>query len=207
MDALDEVKQEILKRNITKRRQAELEYNRQMRRAIFSKNKPIPPVKSFRTQTNQNSLCIDDEELKESGDNKVDIKDLKWEDKEKLLRVLFAKMNGLVVSQNYDLAKPEENMKVKEIRSYRGAEYPIGPSAFSGSLADRVDRISNIDYDELENDGYGDEALTQKILEKPEEYIEMPQIEISDAPTDAIPIITMEEDEDIGPPIIMVGDE
>ena len=79
----------------------------------------------------------------------VDIKDLQWEDKEKLLRILFAKMNGLEVIQSNQSLEPQIGPKPKEIRSYRGAEYPIGPSAFSGSLAERVDRISTIDYGQV----------------------------------------------------------
>jgi hypothetical protein len=199
MDALDEVKQEIQKRNVTKRRQAEMEYNRQMRQAIFSKNKPIPPVKSFRSQTTQNACIIEAEEVKEISDDKVDIKYLKWEDKEKILRVLFAKMNGLVVVQSNDHIRPEEEPALKEIRSYRGGEYPIGPSAFSGSLSDRVDRISTIDHDNVDNYQYENDAIPQNTTEMPIDNHEIPdkevQIIVSDPPLMPLPIITMEEDE------------
>lgn len=204
MDSLDEVKQEIQKRKALKRRQAEMEYNRQMRQAIFSKNKPIPPVKSFRTQTTQKAFSLETEETAESAeDDKLDIKDLKWEDKEKLLRVLFAKMNGLAVAQNYDFEGPESEQRIKELRSYRGAEYPIGPSAFSGSLADRVDRISTIDHEGLNDVEYLDDKDVRNTDLSEKRKIEVP-IVIPDEPSISVPIITMEDDEGMGNPIFVV---
>lgn len=205
MDALDEVKQEIQKKRVIKRRQAEVEYNRQMRQAIFSKNKPIPPVKSFRNPATQKPFSLEVEEVGDDQDeDKIDIKDLKWEDKEKLLRVLFAKMNGLALVQSYESIGPEEDPRSKEIRSYRGAEYPIGPAAFSGSLANRVDRISNIDQS---GDLYVDEN-EQNITSKPRnasEELDAEDGQMSDVPLFSVPIITMEEE--LGPPVFIIEDQ
>ncbi len=212
MDALDEVKQEIQKTRVIKRRQAETAYNRQMRQAIFTKTKPIPPVKSFRNQPIQKAFTLEKEEAGESADDdKIDIKDLKWEDKEKLLRILFAKMNGLGIVQNYQTNETDADPKVKEIRSYRGAEYPLGPGAFSGSLADRVDRISTIDYSQsvdLKDTDSGEKIGIIESKQKGEDRREDGEEGLnSDVPLFSVPIITMEENEEMAPPIFIINEQ
>jgi hypothetical protein len=94
---------------------------------------------------------------KQAGEQgKVDIKDLSWTDKERLLRVLFAKMNGFAMMQAQAISGGGQASEgLKDLRAYKGGEYPLGPSAFTGSMADKVDRIISIDDEhpeEQEND-------------------------------------------------------
>ncbi|KAK6099782.1 hypothetical protein MT418_001167 [Batrachochytrium dendrobatidis] len=101
LEALEMVKSEMKKAREKQLKEAQMEYDKRMR-TMFKDRAPIPPVQSFRIQ-NKNPLdkflaetLIDREDKAKSISNKakIDIKDLTWEDKERVLRILFAKMNG-----------------------------------------------------------------------------------------------------------------
>ncbi|OAJ36251.1 hypothetical protein BDEG_20444 [Batrachochytrium dendrobatidis JEL423] len=101
LEALEMVKSEMKKAREKQLKEAQMEYDKRMR-TMFKDRAPIPPVQSFRIQ-NKNPLdkflaetLIDKEDKAKSISNKakIDIKDLTWEDKERVLRILFAKMNG-----------------------------------------------------------------------------------------------------------------
>ena len=106
-------------------------------------------------------------------------------------------MNGLAIVQSYQSLGPGEGGTANgEIRSYRGAEYPIGPSAFSGSLANRVDRISTIDYDQDDLDCDNREAENVLVYEenKTEDLKNTEMEQNIFTHQISVPIITMEEE-------------
>lgn len=176
-----------------------------MKKAFVRKESRFPSVQSFRPSSKREPL---DELLPDISpkETKLDLKDLKWQDKERILRVLFAKMNGLSVvraqaQHAYDSNVPMAPTK-QEISAYRGGEYPTGAEAFTGSMADRVDRIISID------DDHGDSQKPepqQNIPLPPEE----PRFEMDVVPPMELPSITMSEDESSFslPPILVVPEE
>ena len=115
-------------------------------------------------------------------------------------------MNGLSVvraqtQQAYAPNAPMSPMK-PEISAYRGGEYPTGAEAFTGSMADRVDRIISIDDDH----GDAKEPEPQRNAPPP---IDEPRFEMDVVPPMELPSITMSEDESSFslPPILVVPEE
>ncbi|KAF6029906.1 CCDC176 [Bugula neritina] len=98
LESLDHVKQEILLNQLEYKKAANKAYNRKMLEA-FSGNAEFPKVRTFnKSDTSTNSVFRDLEAAEKlaqpSGGGRVDIADLTWEQKEKVLRYLFARMNG-----------------------------------------------------------------------------------------------------------------
>ena len=186
---------------------------------MFKSDSRFPAVKSFRINaTRLGNVEADDVTLEAESDKQVDIKDLSWQDKERVLRILFAKMNGLSVVQNYrEYGIEGEAVQQKEIRGYRGAAYPIGPDAFTGSMADKVDRIVSIDddhQDAKEGGSDDDEAVAQE----EQDAQELPDIKIGlpVLPSIELPTITMDESYELPsftispaalPPILVIDEE
>jgi hypothetical protein len=174
------------------------------KKAFVRKETRFPTVQSFRPSSKREPFSdnLPDASTKESADKKLDLKDLKWQDKERILRVLFAKMNGLSVvraqAQQSTSSVPIAPQK-REISAYHGGEYPTGAEAFTGSMADRVDRIISIDDDHVD----GKPAETQ-IRENVPLLPEEPKFEMDVAPPTDVPSITMNEEEFSLPPILVV---
>ncbi|ORX84940.1 hypothetical protein BCR32DRAFT_242164 [Anaeromyces robustus] len=86
MDALEHVRLEICREKEEKRKREAEEYNKKIRSVLNPK---------------KNSTDDSEEELEEVKEKpkpvKVDITQLSWKDKERVLRVLFAKMNGIAM--------------------------------------------------------------------------------------------------------------
>jgi len=96
LDALDQVKEEIVSNRSQYRKDAESAYHQRMMEAQKGKV-PFPRTRTFRKLPNStNSVYTDLEEAErfDNIDEFVDIGDLTWEQKERVLRVLFAEMNG-----------------------------------------------------------------------------------------------------------------
>ncbi|KAL0969102.1 hypothetical protein UPYG_G00222640 [Umbra pygmaea] len=96
-EALSEVKQEILASRLRYRQEALEAYRRRMSEARSGKQE-YPRIRTFhKSPHSTNSVYTDLEEAEKWNNlqsNKVDISELTWEQKEKVLRLLFAKMNG-----------------------------------------------------------------------------------------------------------------
>nr|XP_046164257.1 basal body-orientation factor 1-like isoform X1 [Oncorhynchus gorbuscha] len=116
-EALGQVKQEIQASRLQYRQEALEAYRRRMSEARSGK-KEYPRIRTFhKTPHSSNSVYTDLEEAEKWTNlqsNKVDISELTWEQKEKVLRLLFAKMNGQKasrkLSQPLELsASPERN--------------------------------------------------------------------------------------------------
>ena len=98
LSALTQVKEEIQANRAQYRRDAEAAYHSRMLQAQQGKA-PFPKTRTFRRLPHStNSVYSDLEEAErfENVDGSMDISDLTWEQKEKVLRILFAEMNGLV---------------------------------------------------------------------------------------------------------------
>ncbi|KAJ3074238.1 hypothetical protein HDU98_011806 [Podochytrium sp. JEL0797] len=149
MDALDHVRTQIVKEREMAKKAAHNTYNRRIREVMSKKSVPFPPVQSFRPNatplTNQfklsaatavaNSImkpppspptqtAFAAEDAKPPpipGPAQVDIKDLSWPDKERVLRLLFAKMNGVALGVEDDLQpseEPEDSQQGREEEEY-----------------------------------------------------------------------------------------
>lgn len=91
LDSLKSVKQQIREKQDREHKEAYCEYKAQMRAATFNKG-PFPPIRDFRKGKMMRESNIRD--LAGSSAS-VDVADLTWEERECILRALFAKMNGV----------------------------------------------------------------------------------------------------------------
>ncbi|XP_013362581.1 PREDICTED: basal body-orientation factor 1 isoform X4 [Chinchilla lanigera] len=98
LDALHEVKQQILVSRKHYKQIAQAAFNLKMRTACAGKTQ-YPQIRTFdgrEHSTNSVNQDLMEAEKWTSTQKNVDIGDLTWEQKEKVLRLLFAKMNGFV---------------------------------------------------------------------------------------------------------------
>ncbi|XP_061467699.1 basal body-orientation factor 1 isoform X2 [Rhineura floridana] len=116
LDALEQVKQEIITSRKCYKQVAQAAYQRKMM-AAFAGKEEYPKIRTFNDNVHStNSVQMDlleAEKWTNIQKGKVDISELTWEQKESVLRLLFAKMNGL------------------RQRKYGQALVPIVPSAFN----------------------------------------------------------------------------
>ncbi|NXQ95552.1 BBOF1 factor, partial [Sagittarius serpentarius] len=105
LDALERVKQEIISSRKHYKKKAQTAYYRKMMEACAGKEE-FPKIKTFKSNINStNSVYRDLEEAEKCywekiQFEKVDISELTWEQKERVLRLLFAKMNGTNLQKN-----------------------------------------------------------------------------------------------------------
>ncbi|KAK9533614.1 hypothetical protein VZT92_008721 [Zoarces viviparus] len=96
-EALAEVNQEIMASRLQYKKEALQAYRWQLRKATAGKLK-FPPIRTFQKGPHStNSVYSDMEEAARwthQPGSKVEISDLTWEQKEHVIRLLFAKMNG-----------------------------------------------------------------------------------------------------------------
>ncbi|XP_026881286.2 basal body-orientation factor 1 isoform X2 [Electrophorus electricus] len=97
-EALAQVKQEIISSRLQYRQKAMEAYRRRMNDARLGRNE-YPRIRTFNKVPHSTNSVYTDLEEAEKWSNlpslKVDISELTWEQKERVLRLLFAKMNGL----------------------------------------------------------------------------------------------------------------
>uniref|UniRef100_A0A8B9QBH2 Basal body-orientation factor 1 n=1 Tax=Apteryx owenii TaxID=8824 RepID=A0A8B9QBH2_APTOW len=99
LGALEHMKQEIIASRRHYKEKAQTAYYRKMMEACAGKEE-FPKIKTFKSNINStNSVYKDLEEAEKCywekiQFEKVDISELTWEQKERVLRLLFAKMNG-----------------------------------------------------------------------------------------------------------------
>lgn len=96
LESLEYVKGEIVRNRTQYRRDAEAAYHQRIRAAQAGKAE-YPKIRTFRnTKNSTNDIFSDIKEAEKwnSVDTTVDISDLTWEQREKVLRLMFAKMNG-----------------------------------------------------------------------------------------------------------------
>lgn len=96
LDSLEYVKNEIIRNRIQYRKDAQNAYQQRMLEA-HAGHSDFPRVRTFRQMDSSTNNVFDD--LKEAErwtgvQGKVDMSELTWEQRERILRMLFAKMNG-----------------------------------------------------------------------------------------------------------------
>lgn len=108
LDALYEVKQQILASRKHYKQIAQAAFNLKMRAACAGKTE-YPRIRTFdgkEQSTNSVNQDLLEAEKWPTTQKNVDIRDLTWEQKEKVLRLLFAKMNGFAARKYSQSSKP-----------------------------------------------------------------------------------------------------
>ncbi|XP_037359764.1 basal body-orientation factor 1 [Talpa occidentalis] len=108
LDALHEVKQQILFNRKRYKQVAQAAFNFKMREACAGRTE-YPKIRTFdgrEHSTNSVNQDLMEAEKWRGVQENVDIGDLTWEQKEKVLRLLFAKMNGFVPRKYSQSSKP-----------------------------------------------------------------------------------------------------
>lgn len=134
MQSLDDIRRSIIKEKQLKRKQDKESYNVQLR-AAFKAGQAFPAIQSFRKSlTTAPDATKADSEPSAFGNNEaekpMDISELSWHDKERVLRLLFAKMNGV----SYTPVKEEQAPEfVMESGSELEEESEVGDHSRYGS--------------------------------------------------------------------------
>ncbi|GAB1297626.1 Basal body-orientation factor 1 [Apodemus speciosus] len=108
LDALYEVKQQILTSRKHYKQIAQAAFNLKMRTACAGRTE-YPRIRTFdgkEQSTNSVNQDLMEAEKWPTTQKNVDIRDLTWEQKEKVLRLLFAKMNGFAARKYSQSSKP-----------------------------------------------------------------------------------------------------
>ncbi|KAJ3269396.1 hypothetical protein HDV01_001437 [Terramyces sp. JEL0728] len=104
MESLETVKDEQRKLKVEEMKRNQDKYKQNMRDVL--KNTIIPPLKPLKpipgSEIHQTLKLGANKEFEPAPKPKVDIKELSWEDKEKILRILFAKMNGISLANEQE---------------------------------------------------------------------------------------------------------
>nr|XP_032803836.1 basal body-orientation factor 1 isoform X2 [Petromyzon marinus] len=131
LEALAQVQEEVAASRAHYKRAAQHAYQRKLQGALAGREE-YPRVRTFgKLQHSTNSVYRDVEEAEKWNNitaEKVDICDLTWEQKERVLRVLFAKMNGEMSSR--------KTLKTKMILSAPAGGIPSVKNAQQDSIAD-----------------------------------------------------------------------
>uniref|UniRef100_A0A8C5R4L3 Basal body-orientation factor 1 n=1 Tax=Leptobrachium leishanense TaxID=445787 RepID=A0A8C5R4L3_9ANUR len=124
LEALAHVKQEIISSRSHYRKEAQAVYQRKMNDAALGKEQ-YPKIRTFHNKehsTNDvNQDLQDADKWNHLQARKVDIGDLTWEEKERVLRLLFAKMNNIHNRKKSPIAAFNQNTSEREER-YREPE-------------------------------------------------------------------------------------
>lgn len=108
LDALHQVKEQILINRKQYKQIAQAAFNSKMRTACAGRTE-YPRIRTFdgkEHSTNSVNQDLMEAEKWPSTQKNLDIGDLTWEQKEKVLRLLFAKMNGFAVRKYKKSSKP-----------------------------------------------------------------------------------------------------
>ncbi|XP_053365784.1 basal body-orientation factor 1 [Clarias gariepinus] len=147
-EALAQVKQEIITSQIQYRQEAKEAYRKRMSEAR-SGRKEYPHIRTFNKASHSTNNVYTDLEEAERWNNlqraKVDISDLTWEQKERVLRLLFAKMNSLKTRRTVQLPALSPPSETDQNNSKPKAEEE-SPMTFltQGSMSDRMSNPSGL---------------------------------------------------------------
>jgi hypothetical protein len=158
MEALEDILVSVRKERAEQRKKDIQEYNQKIKRAMIGKAADMPFVQSFRPRVVNHIDLINapplpsifDEKKEKVGEEvkneeetpamNVDIGDLKWTDKERVLRLLFAKMNGVTYSTQKQGEADQEESGDEEFSEY-GTESTT--SGFDARFADIGEQADN----------------------------------------------------------------
>nr|XP_023421875.1 basal body-orientation factor 1 isoform X1 [Cavia porcellus] len=116
LDALYEVKRQILSSRKHYKQVAQAAFNLKMRMACAGQTQ-YPQIRTFdgrEHSTNSVNQDLMEAEKWTSTQKNVDIGDLTWEQKEKVLRLLFAKMNGSVLRNESKLQNQTDEVELQD---------------------------------------------------------------------------------------------
>ncbi|XP_049319983.1 basal body-orientation factor 1 isoform X1 [Astyanax mexicanus] len=120
-EALAQVKQEIIASQLQYRQEAMVAYRRRLTDARAGRTE-YPPIRNFNKAPHSTNNVYTDLEEAEKWSNlqssKVDISELTWEQKERVLRLLFAKINSLKIRR---AAEPPA-LTASSLRDRRGSD-------------------------------------------------------------------------------------
>ncbi|XP_041071232.1 basal body-orientation factor 1-like isoform X2 [Carcharodon carcharias] len=126
LQALDEVRQQIFHSRAHYKQAAQIAYQKLMLKASTGKE-DYPKIRTFNKSEHSTNCVYQDMEYADKCTQigKVNISDLTWEQKEKVLRLLFAKMNGLKTNspKRKQLAENVESTKEPEKASTQDENY------------------------------------------------------------------------------------
>ncbi|KAI8808503.1 hypothetical protein BJ742DRAFT_772166 [Cladochytrium replicatum] len=133
LDALDDVRKEIAKEREQGRRASVAEQNEKLRTLMAANGIPVPAIEAVQlipenindaNSTSELQLKMDKRQIAGSDDKKADatikvpekveISELTLADKERILRLLFAKMNGITLGDVADRQAHRKNKSVQE---------------------------------------------------------------------------------------------
>jgi len=122
LEALDQVKKEAKISQEETFKKDVRDYRKQVRLAQFCSdgNVSFPPIKSANQLTNRS--CRGRENTMKKG-SKIELGDLSWEERERVLRMLFAKINSVSGSSNDGL----QSVLSESIRSEKSIRYDSEP--------------------------------------------------------------------------------
>ncbi|XP_066916433.1 basal body-orientation factor 1-like [Clytia hemisphaerica] len=145
IESLEMVKTEIIRNRAQYRRDAEVAYNKRMTEA-HSGHSDYPKVRTFRHLKNSTNSVYADLRAAERWDGfdaSVDLSELTWEQREQVLRLLFAKMNGQKTSKVSKSILPPINSKMDETKAYQ----PKPPSVQKAFLTEADDPKEGVSSD------------------------------------------------------------
>ncbi|KAJ3128779.1 hypothetical protein HK098_003545 [Nowakowskiella sp. JEL0407] len=137
LDALETVRAELAKEKHKQQKIVQAEYNRKMRAVMATKGLSFPIIQSFRPAqpegqepteaSNQNNDVPENEPPTVPQPSQIDISDLQWIDKERILRLLFAKMNGVALGPRKTITQPYEKTESGSDKIYQnpGNFHPV----------------------------------------------------------------------------------
>ncbi|XP_051866421.1 basal body-orientation factor 1-like [Pristis pectinata] len=145
LQSLEEVRQQIAYSRAQYKQAAQIAFQRKMLKAYTGKE-DYPKIRTFaKSEHSTNCVYQDMEEADKSIHvGKVSISDLTWEQKEKVLRLLFAKMNGLKTNRkqyNKSLvssASPESVLSIREAEQASTQDENPNPTFITQAPIDSV---------------------------------------------------------------------
>jgi hypothetical protein len=127
MASLDQVKNEKMAELESQKREKVEQYHQKLKAVLQNKSIPLPALSTFRPNPQiPVSLTEDSQSAFKDGSKSFNIADLSWADKERVLRLLFAKMNGAEIQK----PKPSKhkvpgNLKKKVLRQLKEDDPPL----------------------------------------------------------------------------------
>ncbi|XP_069772160.1 basal body-orientation factor 1-like isoform X4 [Narcine bancroftii] len=145
LQSLEEVRQQVAYSRAQYKQAAQNAFQRKMLKAYTGKE-DYPKIRTFTKSEHSTNCVYQDMEEADKGIQvgKVSISDLTWEQKEKVLRLLFAKMNGLKTNRKQyhkslvSSASPESVLTIKEGEQASGQDENLNPTFITQTPIDSV---------------------------------------------------------------------
>lgn len=163
LDALSEVKHQIYESKRKSHSETLKQYNQMQSQGVRrygsgSQVAALPSIKVSKMKYFQEKQTTSN--MPQMDSDKVYMKDLSWEDKELVLRILFAKMNGLQQNVNSAIRQSKSPTNKKEsavfISEGKGAEEDLMYDDFEIPGYGELDEPEDVQEESVEEEGEGD---------------------------------------------------